>query len=335
MTDCSPEIVTALPRLAPRRSDGHKGDYGRALLIGGSRGMSGAIALAGMSALRAGAGLVRLAVPDPCLETVAAFEPSYMTTALSSDSEGRIAAEAIDDLRPLVTQATCVACGPGLGRSAQLTALVRMLYRSVTQPLVVDADALNALAADGQGLADHAGQRILTPHPGEFRRLAGSGLSTGHASGDVAALSASALSASPMKTTLRDAAAIASAESSAAESSATEMADAAIEIARRDSLVIVLKGHRTLVTDGLRAYRNTTGNPGMATGGSGDVLTGLITALVCQSLAPWDAARLGVYLHGLAGDLASRRFGQVSLIASDLVRFLPRAFRSLESAELS
>ncbi|HND55878.1 MAG TPA: NAD(P)H-hydrate dehydratase, partial [Pirellulaceae bacterium] len=324
MTDRSPEIVTAIPSLAPRRSDGHKGDYGRALLIGGSRGMSGAIALAGMSALRGGAGLVRLAVPEPCLETVAAFEPSYMTTALPSDSEGRIAAGAIDDLHSLVALATCVACGPGLGRSVQLTALVRMLYRSVAQPLVVDADALNALAADGQGLADHAGPRILTPHPGEFRRLAGSVLSMGRASGDVAAISASA-----MKAALKDAAAIASAESSAAESSAAEMTDAAIEIARRDSLVIVLKGHRTLVTDGGRAYRNTTGNPGMATGGSGDVLTGLITALVCQSLAPWDAARLGVYLHGLAGDLASRRFGQVSLIASDLVRFLPRAFRSL------
>lgn len=345
MTDRSPEIVTALPRLAPRRSDGHKGDYGRALLVGGSRGMSGAIGLAGLSALRGGAGLVRLAVPDPCLETVAAFEPSYMTTALPSDSQGRIAAAAIDDLHPLVNQATCVACGPGLGRSAQLTALVRMLYRSVAQPLVVDADALNALAADGQGLADHVGPRILTPHPGEFRRLAGRVFSTRRGIDDVDAAGVSILMDAAMTGATTAAGATAAAEKfvadssavvmSEAESSAAEMAEAAFEIARRDSLVIVLKGHRTLVTDGRRVYRNTTGNPGMATGGSGDVLTGLITALVCQSLAPWDAAQLGVYLHGLAGDLASRRFGQVSLIASDLVRFLPRAFRSLESDELS
>ncbi len=268
-----------------RPIDAHKGAIGLTLIIGGSRGMAGAVALAGMAALRGGAGLTRLAVPDVCLETVAAFEPSYMTTPLPCDRAGRISLAARDTIVELADAATVVACGPGLGRSMGLDVMTRSLYRNISAPMVVDADALNALAGAANILARPGGPRILTPHPGEFARLLGG------------------QSVTP-----------------------DERQAAACELAKRCGAVVVLKGHRTVITDGGQTTVNTTGNPGMATGGSGDVLTGLIASLVSQGLAPFDAAQLGVYLHGLAGDLAAERVGQESLIASDLVEALPEAF---------
>lgn len=277
-----------LPRLAPRAAGSHKGDFGRALLIGGSRGMAGAIALAGMACLRSGAGLVRLAVPDCCLETVARFEPSYMTLALPCDEHGRIADGAAPMLLPLVEQSTCLACGPGIGRSPELTYLVRELHRQAKQPLVIDADGLNALADAPAGLKDAAGPRVLTPHPVEFARLSG-----------------------------------------IAAASRSEQMEAARALAAEHQVVILLKGQRTLITDGSREAINSTGNPGMATGGTGDVLTGIITALVCQGLSAFDAAVLGAHVHGLAGDLAAKELGQVSMIARDLIQFLPQAFKSV------
>lgn len=288
----SRELIASLPRFRPRDVASHKGDFGRVLVIGGSVGMAGAVSLAGLAALRGGAGLVRLAVPEPCLATVAGFEPSYMTTAVAADVAGRFALSASERLAELCEPATCVACGPGLGRSAELDALVGWLYTSLTQPMVVDADALNALAAQPELQARHAGPRILTPHPGEFRRL----IEATDAAADVALDAATA-----------------------------DPVERAIAWARGAEVVLVLKGPGTLVTDGRRVYRNTTGNPGMATGGSGDVLTGLIAALVAQGFSAFEAAQLGVYLHGRAGDLAAASVGQVSLIASDLVRFLPQA----------
>ncbi len=249
--------------------------------------MSGAVALAGMSALRSGAGLVTLAVPTPCVDTVAGFEPSYMTRPLPSN-DGKLSLAARDELFELAEAATCVSCGPGLGRSRDLEQLIAWLYTTLPVPMVFDADALNALSARPAGLAGSAGPRVLTPHPGEFRRLVGR-----------------------------------------SELSPEDAKQPAVELAERHGIVILLKGHRTLVTDGSRSVENTTGNPGMATGGSGDVLTGVITALLCQSLAPWEAAWLGAHVHGLAGDLAARELGQVSMIASDIVRYLPQAFQSL------
>ena len=272
------------PKLPARRPDSHKGDFGTALIVGGSRGMAGAAALAGMAALRGGAGLVRLAVPDPCLETVAGFDPCYMTVPLPADDCGRIALEAVGLLRELIESATVVACGPGLGRSPGLDQLVAKLYSEMAKPMVFDADALNALAAQPAVLEQPGGPRILTPHPGEFARLVGKKLD-GEA-----------------------------------------RADAAVELAERCKAVVVLKGHRTLITNGHRRAVNTTGNPGMATGGSGDVLTGLITALACQGLEPFEAARTGVYLHGLAGDLAAEEVGQPPLIAQDLIDSICEAF---------
>jgi len=273
----------SLPRLEPRAPDAHKGSFGTALLVGGSLGMSGAVSLAGMSALRGGAGLVRLAVPDLCLPMVAAHAAAYMTVGVASDRRGRIALDARPRIAALTQAATVVACGPGLSRSLGLDVLVGWLYRTLRQPLVVDADALNALAARPETLAAPGGPRILTPHPGEFARLAGAKLDP------------------------------------------TQREARAVELAAAWRVVLVLKGHQTLVTDGRRRWINHTGNPGMATGGSGDVLTGLTAALACQGLEPYDAARLAVHVHGLAGDLAAAQLGQVALTASDLVQFLPVA----------
>ncbi len=284
------------PKLPRRNRESHKGDFGRALLVGGSRGMSGAVALAGMAALRGGAGLVSLAVPKGCLTLVAGFEPSYMTTPLPDDADGCIAAAARHDIAEMASSAACVACGPGLGRSDELTQLVQWMFCSLPTPAVFDADALNALAQNKflesvDDIADAATQkhaRVLTPHLGEFRRLWGRELHN----------------------------------RAAAE-------EAAHQFAARHGVVLVLKGHETLITDGRQRAVNSTGNPGMATGGSGDVLTGLITALICQRLPAFDAARLGVYWHGLSGDLAAAELGETSLIARDIVDFLPPAARQL------
>jgi NAD(P)H-hydrate epimerase len=277
-----------LPKLPERRPDSHKGDYGRTLLVGGSRGMSGAIGLAGMAALRGGAGLVTVAVPEEILATVAGYEPSYMTAPLPGDSEGQLSVMARERIRALADQSTCLGCGPGVGRSTQVVDLVAWMYVVLPQPMVVDADALYALAQHQDILHEPGGPRVWTPHPGEFRRFIGP------------------------ESLSRD-----------------ELEQRAVSLAAANHIVLVLKGHRTFVTDGTQSYRNTTGNPGMATGGCGDVLTGLITALVGQGLTPWEAACLGVHVHGLAGDLAAAELGQVAMIASDLIRFLPRALRQL------
>lgn len=279
-----------LPKLPPRRRDAHKGDFGTALLVGGSRGMTGAISLSGMAALRGGAGLVKLAVPLTSQEVVAGFEPSYMTVGLPHDEAGRISLPAREMMAELAEKATAIGCGPGLGRSAELHELVGWMYTQLRQPVVFDADALNALSTQPELLARPGGPRIITPHPGEFQRLIGAEVRLP-----------------------RD-----------------EMERAAISLAAQSNIVVLLKGHRTLITDGSRQAHNTTGNPGMATGGTGDVLTGMATALVCQGLAPFDAARLAAHLHGLAGDLAAKEMGQVSLIASDLIHRLPAAFKHTE-----
>jgi len=280
-----------LPTLPPRRPDSHKGDFGRALVVGGSRGMSGAISLAGLATLRSGAGLVTLAVPRSIQEVVAGFNPSYMTHGLA-DANERMVGAAADEVLTLAENIDVLALGPGLGRSAGITDFVAQLYREVKQPMVVDADALFALAQQKELLTQTAGPRILTPHPGEFARLTGTNPGTDDQSRSLAA---------------------------------GELASATGVL----NTIVVLKGHHTVITDGTRFAVNQTGNPGMATGGTGDVLTGVITALVCQGLAPFDAARLGVHVHGLAGDLAAENLGQVSLIASDLIDYLPTAFQSL------
>ena len=288
-----------LPELSRRPADSHKGDYGKALLVGGSCGMSGAIALAGLGALRGGAGLVTLGVPAACQGMVAAHEPSYMTWALPADADGRLNVGALELLKQRQEDFTCWACGPGLGRSAGSQAIVSWLFENISQPLVLDADALHALGQRAGGLEGAGGPRILTPHTGEFRYLTG----------------------------LRELSERSSKDETSDDAADLRQQDEAraTELAQMHQVVIVLKGHQTLVTDGQQSFHNETGNPGMASGGSGDVLTGLITALVCQGLDAFSAACLGAYLHGRAGDLAAEQLGQVGMIASDVVQFLPQA----------
>jgi ADP-dependent NAD(P)H-hydrate dehydratase len=275
-----------MPRLAPRESHSHKGTFGHALLIGGSLGMAGSISLAARGALRMGAGLVTQAIPGNCLQTAAVLNPSAMSLPLPEDEEGRIAVAALDTLNAWRTKATAIGCGPGLGRSADLQRIVLGLFRSAPQAVVFDADALNNLA-DSEAWEDftrHPGERVLTPHPGEWSRLCGV---------------------------------------SASDTEAQRAA--AVAVARRCKLVIVLKGHQTFVTDGETAYLNTSGTPAMATGGSGDVLTGMITALICQGLNAQESAQLGVYLHGLAGEFAQRQLGSHVVLPQELIDAIPQA----------
>jgi ADP-dependent NAD(P)H-hydrate dehydratase len=287
------EWITSPPRLPARSPDAHKGTFGRALLVGGSRGMAGAIGLAGMACLRAGAGLTTVATPDVCLDTVASYEPCYTTVPLPSDSKGRITGSAGHRLEELWERFTCLAVGPGLGQSDHLALLMEDAYRDCPLPMVVDADGLNALSKAKWAAIVPGGKRILTPHPGEFKRLVAEANPT---------------------------------------DDRNEQESLAARKAKQSQTVILLKGRGTYITDGVRQYRNTTGNPGMAKGGSGDVLTGIILAFLAQGLDAFDAACLGAYVHGLAGDLAAAEMGQVSLIARDLLRFLPGALRQVADA---
>ncbi|HEY8504230.1 MAG TPA: NAD(P)H-hydrate dehydratase [Gemmataceae bacterium] len=282
------EIVTALPKLPPRPRDGHKGTFGRVLVVAGSRGMSGAAILTGSGALRGGAGLVQVVCPREVQPVVAAGNPCYLTAGLACDSDGHFAGAAEDQLIALAERADVLAVGPGLGVTEGTIWLVRNLLERGGRPTVLDADGLNVLAPLEPGeLRGRADPLILTPHPGELARLLGT---------------------------------------SAAELLADREARA-VAFAADQGVVLVLKGHQTLVTDGRRLYRNETGNPGMGTGGTGDVLTGLIAALLGQGLDPFAAAQLGVFLHGRAGDLAAAELGEVSLTAADLPDYLPYAFR--------
>jgi NAD(P)H-hydrate epimerase len=281
------EVVTALPALAARAADSNKGNYGRVLVVAGSRGMSGAAVLSASAALRGGAGLVYLAVPKEIQPIVAAANPCYLTAPLSEDSEGRLDMAALTDLLALAEGKTVIAAGPGLGHGHGVAAVVEWLVTQAAVPLVLDADALNALQGRASLLKNGPGPRVLTPHPGEFARLIG---------GDIASVQA-------------------------------DRQGQAQRFAAEHGVVLLLKGQGTIVTDGRRMYRNTTGNPGMATGGTGDVLTGLIAALLGQGLEPFAAAQLGAWWHGRAGDLARNELGELCLIASDLLHYLPRAWR--------
>ena len=281
--------VSDIPQLPSRAVDSHKGSYGRAVIISGSVGMSGATALAGLGALRGGAGLVYLACPKSVWAAVAAIEPSYLTLPMPEDSHGRLSLAAVPELVAAVGNADAVAIGPGLGQSDELREVVTQIVRTTDVPCVVDADALNLLVGRLDVLESARAVRVLTPHPGEFARL--TGLST--------------------------------AEVQASRESL------AVQFAQRHGVVLVLKGAGTVITDGQRITINQTGNPGMATGGTGDVLTGLITSLIAQGANPFDAACLGCHLHGLAGDLAAEQLGPPGLIASDLPRFLPQAWKRL------
>jgi ADP-dependent NAD(P)H-hydrate dehydratase len=284
----TPERIETVPTLPPRPRDSNKGRFGSVLVVAGSRGMAGAAALCGAAALRSGAGLVRIATPAEVQPTVASFEPSYMTYPLPCDENGLIQLTTAQPiLERLVKTASVIAVGPGLGQSDDIRQLVRFLISSAGKPLVIDADGLNALAGQTDLLSGLSHPVIVTPHPGEFARLIGAQI---------------------------------------AEVQSDRIGRATRMAALSGSLVVVLKGAGTVVTDGSRYYINTTGNPGMATGGTGDVLTGVIAALLAQNLSPFEAAQIGVFIHGLAGDIARDQNGEIGMIAGDMIDALPDAF---------
>ena len=282
---------------APRPAAANKGNFGHVLVVGGSVGRSGAPAMAALAALRAGAGLVTAAVPEPVVPQVAAVAPELMTWPLAASFTGGIAAEnaAAEALSALVERKTVLALGPGLGQRGETIQFTAALLRATKMPLVMDADALNMLAAEPELFAELAAMAkggrtvVLTPHPGEMARLT---------------------------------------DSPVAEIQAHRL-ETARAFARRNGVTLVLKGARTLIAhpDG-RVAVNTTGNPGMAKGGSGDLLTGLVAGLLAQY--PGDPARAveaAVYLHGLTADMAVREGDEHTLLATDSLRYMAQAFR--------
>lgn len=298
------QLVSHIPKLPRRKADDHKGSFGHVLGLGGALGMSGALALAGRAAARGGAGLVSLACPAPSQPIVAGLVAEALTIPLPARGDGRIDPEpAADVLTRQAGRWTVLAAGPGWGTgdsafAAASVALMRQAAKLVDGPAVIDADGLNLLAETGDLASGDWPGLVITPHPGELGRLLGR---------------------------------------SAAEIQA-DRHGAVVEAVKRFSgpshdhhPVVVLKGRETIVADTLHVYVNATGNPGMATGGTGDVLTGLLAAMLAQGMERFKAAVLAVYLHGRAGDIAAERLGQVSLVAGDLVDCLPLAIMEHQS----
>ena len=273
--------------LPVRAADSNKGTYGRVLIIGGSRGKTGAAAMAGQAALRAGAGLVTVAAPQSVLPNIAVSMPELMTEPLEETIGGTIANQSVIQL---TKNKTVVAIGPGLGTFPETQAFVRRVGSECRAQMVIDADGLNAMA----GFDGDFGGAVLTPHPGEMGRLIGK-------------------------------------DSQDVNANRVEIAS---DFAKRRNAYVVLKGYRSIVAapDG-SVYVNPTGNPGMATGGTGDILTGMITGILAQEHLGSFIERLclAVYLHGLAGDLAAEEVGEQSLVATDLLRFLPKAWETVSS----
>ncbi len=281
--------ITDIPKPPTRPDDAHKGTAGLVLVVAGSRGMAGAAALVGNAALRGGAGLVKIATPDDCLDTVAGLAPCCTSAplALSADSPEAAGEGPARTVLDLAEGQHALAMGPGMGRSAAVGRLVRDVLARTPAPVVLDADGLNVIADDAAEALGAAGEPvIITPHPGEAARLLDS------SAGDVQA---------------------------DREAAAARLADLAP--------VAVLKGAGTIVTDGDRVYVNETGNPGMATAGAGDVMTGLMTALVAARMEPFEAAVLAVWAHGRAGDLAVERLGTLGVTAWDILGCVPEALR--------
>ncbi len=278
--------------IQPRAPEGHKGAYGHTLVVGGSEGKSGAALLATRAAIRSGAGLVTIAVPDALTPVLEASSLESMTLGLPVAADGGLAPEALERILEAAATRQSLALGPGLGTAPSTVDVVRRLVAETTLPLVLDADGLNAFAGRIDELGARRGPLVLTPHPAELARLMG-----------------------------RDKAAI-----------LADRPAAVREAAARSAAVVVLKGHLSLIADAEGIAINPTGNPGMATGGTGDVLTGLIAGLIGQGRSATEAAELGVYVHGLAGDLAAADRGELSLAAGDLLERLPDAFEELRGS---
>ena len=273
---------TVLSILPDRDPFAHKGKFGKILLLCGSRGFTGAAALSAMGALRSGAGLVFLGVP----ESIYAIEAMKLTEAIVfplPDEGGKLSAEAVPEILERLPKMDAALIGPGLGQSEGTFAVTEAVLNAAQCPVVLDADGINVMARHKDILRGRTAPTILTPHDGEFARLGG-------VIGE-------------------------------------DRVPSARSLARDLNAIVLLKGHETVITDGAKVYVNHTGNPGMAVGGSGDVLSGIIVSLLGQAIAPLEAAACGAWLHGAAGDLCAREIGQYGMLPTDMVETLPRLLK--------
>lgn len=278
-------------QILPRPADSHKGTYGTLLTVCGSYGMAGAALLCARAALRSGVGLLRVALPERVYPLLVEALPEAVFLPVAEDAEGRFAAEALPRLQTALTDADAVVLGCGMGAGAPQQALVQELLRHSTVPVILDADGINAVSLHILVEETRSAPLILTPHPGEMARLLG------------------------VTTQVVQA----------------DRVGCATRLAQRCHAVVVLKGHRTIVASPQgQVAENPTGNPGMATGGSGDALAGIVGSLVAQGLPPYEAAVCGVYLHGAAGDAAARRHSQHGMLPTDLIEELGPLFLQFE-----
>lgn len=271
-----------LALLPDRDPWGHKGSFGKILLLCGSRGFTGAAYLAAMGALRTGAGLTFLGVPESiyAIEAVKLNEPVVFPLP---DRDGKLSREAIPEILNRLPNMDAVLIGPGLGQSEGTFEVVKAVLENAECPVVLDADGINVMASHKDILRGRTAPTILTPHDGEFARLGGT--------------------------------------------IGTDRMASARELALDLGCILLLKGHRTCITDGITDYLNQTGNPGMAVGGSGDVLSGIIVSLLGQGIAPLEAAAVGAWLHGAAGDLCAEELGQYGMLPTDMLNALPRLLK--------
>ncbi len=280
--------INDIPKILPRKPDTHKGDYGRVLVLAGSSGMTGAACMCSTAALRAGAGIVTLGIPESLHGIVASKLTCVMTHPLPETHVKTLSELGRQDILDFSQRFDVIAIGPGLSQYLETKRLVLWLLHTLDRPIVLDADGINALADNPEILNKFKKPIVLTPHPGEMAHLLG--ISSTHE------IQSKRLEASKMF------------------------------VKGRKNVTLALKGHHTIVINEDKFYINKTGNPGMATAGAGDVLTGMIAAFLGQNYTPFEAAQLGVYLHGLAGDFAAQEKGEISMIATDILDNLPRAF---------
>ena len=273
------DVLSILPDRDP---EAHKGSFGKILLLCGSRGYTGAAYLSAMGALRSGAGLVYLGVPESiyAIEAVKLNEPVVFPLP---DEGGKMSKKAIPEILERLGKMDAVLMGCGMGMSAGTLAVLETVLKNAKCPVVLDADGINLVSAHKDLLRGRTAPTVLTPHDGEYLRLAGS--------------------------------------------LGKDRMTAAGDLARELGCVVVLKGHRTWITDGASFCRNTTGNPGMAGGGSGDMLAGMIVSLLGQGMGPLEAAECAVWLHGAAGDLCQKELGQYGMLPSDMLEALPRLMK--------
>lgn len=272
-------VLSILP---DRDENAHKGDFGRILLLCGSRGFTGAAALSARGALRSGAGLVYLGVPESiyAIEAMKLDEPIVFPLP---DVDGKLSANGVPEILERLEKMDAVLIGPGLGQSAGTQEVIEAVLKSFHGPVVLDADGINGIAGHKDILRGRTAPTILTPHAGEFARLGGV--------------------------------------------VGKDRTASAVHMARDLGCILLLKGHRTIITDGMISYCNCTGNPGMAVGGSGDVLSGIIVSLLGQKIHPLEAAACGAWLHGAAGDMCAAEMGQYGMLPSDMVEVLPRLMK--------